>query len=153
VSATYSSLLPGMLLLGVGAGLLMPTCADSVLGSVPPQQAGVGSATYGTSIQIGGAMGVAVIGSLLSTRYVHRIGAALAGSHPPAAILHQITGSLGGALGVAARLGAPAGPLLARAARTAFMSGSHVSIGDGAIVAALAVIVVAVGLPSRPSRG
>ncbi|MGA2470877.1 MAG: DHA2 family efflux MFS transporter permease subunit [Solirubrobacteraceae bacterium] len=152
VSASYSSLLPGMLALGVGAGLLMPTCADSVLGSVPRERAGVGSATYGTSIQVGGAFGVAVIGSLLSTRYVHRITAALASQHVPAAILHEITGSLGGALGVAAHIGPPSGPLLVNAARTAFMSGSHVSIGAGALVAAGAALVVLLTLPSRASE-
>jgi EmrB/QacA subfamily drug resistance transporter len=152
LSATFASILPGMLLLGLGAGLLMPTAADSVLGSLPRQESGVGSATYGVSIQFGGALGVAVIGSMLATRYRHHITASLAGSHVPAAILHTITGSLGGALGVAASVGPPSGPLLAQAARSAFMSGSHVSLAAGAYVVAAAVALVLAALPARPAR-
>ena len=49
--------LPGMLLIGLGAGLLMPTATDAVIGSVPRAEAGVGSATNGVSIQVGGALG------------------------------------------------------------------------------------------------
>jgi EmrB/QacA subfamily drug resistance transporter len=151
-TATFAALLPGMLLLGLGAGLLMPTAADSVLGSVPREESGVGSATYGVSIQVAGALGVAVVGSVLSTRYVHRVTAALAGRHVPATILHTITGSLGGALGVAHSLGGQSGALLAGAAKAAFMSGSNVALAVGAFVAVAAVLLVLAALPSRPEE-
>ena len=148
-SASYAAIVPGMLLLGLGAGLLMPTVADSILGSVPRAEAGVGSATYGVAIQLGGALGVAVIGSMLSTRYQHRLTSALASHHVPAGAFHTITGSLGGALGVASAVGGNAGSLLAHAARSAFMNGSHVSIAAGAVVAGVAALLAFAALPSR----
>jgi EmrB/QacA subfamily drug resistance transporter len=149
VTATYADVLPGLLLVGFGAGLLMPTAADSVLGSIPRAEAGIGSGTYGVAIQVGAALGVAVIGSALSTRYQSHITGALA-SHPvPEPVLHTITGSLGGALGVAAALGGMLGALLAQAARAAFMSGVHLSLGFGALVAGAAALLVLVALPSR----
>jgi EmrB/QacA subfamily drug resistance transporter len=152
-SATYGDVLPGMLLLGLGAGLLMPTAADSVLGSVPRRDSGVGSATYVVAIQVGGAFGVAVIGSMLSTRYRHRITDVLAGHHVPSGVMHTITGSLGGALRVSSVVGGETGSRLADAARAAFMSGTHVSLAAAAIVATVAGLVVLAALPSSPPKG
>ncbi len=149
-SATYGDVVPGLLLLGLGAGLLMPTAADSVLGSVPRRDSGIGSATYVVAIQVGGALGVAVIGSMLSTRYRNQITDALASHHVPADVMHTITGSLGGALGVAQIVGGATGSHLTDAARGAFMSGTHVSLAAAAIVAAVAGLFVLVALPSSP---
>ena len=149
VSATYADLLPGTLLVGFGAGLLMPTAADSVLGSIPRAEAGIGSGTYGVAIQIGAALGVAVIGSALSTRYQTHITGALASHQVPEPVLHTITGSLGGALVVAGALGGVLGALLTHAARASFMSGVHLSLGFGALVAGAAALLALVALPSR----
>ncbi len=148
-SASYGDLVPGMLLVGAGAGLLMPTAADAVLGSLPRTEAGVGSGTYGLAIQVGGALGVAVMGSMLSTRYQQHITSALSSHSVPPAVLHTITGSLGGALGVASAVGGVSGSLLDHAARAAFMSGSHLSQGAGALVAGAAALLVLAALPSR----
>jgi EmrB/QacA subfamily drug resistance transporter len=147
-TVSYDSLLPGMLCLGLASGLLMPTCADAILGAVPRDKAGVGSATYGVSIQTGGSIGVAVIGSIVATRYSHRL-TPLIGHLAPPPILHTITGSLGGALAVAHRLGAPDGPLLAGAARAAFVSADHLSASVSAIIAAAGALLVLVLLPAR----
>ena len=82
-ATTYGEVVPGLLLLGLGAGLLLPTATNSVVGSVPQGDSGVGSATNAVALQVGGALGVAVIGSVLSTRYQERMTAALAGQHVP----------------------------------------------------------------------
>jgi MFS family permease len=84
-STGYGGIVAGMVLLGAGAGLALPTSSGSVVGSVSRQHAGVASATNTTANQVGGALGVAVIGSLLTTRYSGHITAALAGQHLPAA--------------------------------------------------------------------
>ena len=60
------------------------------------------------ALQVGGALGVAVIGSVLATRYQDHMSAALAGRHVPAAAADTILGSLGGALAVAAHAGGAA---------------------------------------------
>ncbi|HTX09205.1 MAG TPA: MFS transporter [Solirubrobacteraceae bacterium] len=150
VSATYPVVLRGMLLAGFGAGLLLPTAANSVLGSIPRAEAGIGSGTYGVAIQLGSALGVAAIGSALSTRYQNHITASVAAYRVPEPVLHTVTGSLGGALGVASAVGGLLGAALAHAARAAFMSGVHLSLGFGAVAAGLAVLMVLAALPSRP---
>ena len=107
VTWTYTDMLPGLILTGIGAALVMPAVSGSVMGSLPRGDTGVGAATNGVFIQVGGALGVAVIGSLLSTRYQDRMTTALASYHLPHAIQNTILGSIGGALGVAARRAVP----------------------------------------------
>jgi EmrB/QacA subfamily drug resistance transporter len=149
-AATYGDILPGLMMIGVGAGLLMPTSTNSVVGSVPQGDAGVGSATNVVAIQVGGALGVAVIGSLLSTRYRNHLSAALVSRHVPTTLMNTILGSLGGALAVAKGVGGATGALLAHAARAAFMSGMNVSLLVGAIVGLGGVVLVLLLMPSRP---
>ena len=111
-----------------------------------------GSASNAVALQVGGALGVAVIGSVLSTRYQDHMTTALAGRHLPAAATQAILGSLGGALAVAARAGGAAGALLAHAARAAFMSGNEIALAVGAAVALGGVVLVLARLPLRVSR-
>jgi EmrB/QacA subfamily drug resistance transporter len=151
-ATTYGTVVPGMLLIGLGAGLLLPTATNSVVGSVPQGDSGIGSASNAVALQVGGALGVAVFGSTLSARYQDRMTAALAGRHVPTTAMQTILGSLGGALAVADRAGGATGALLARVARGAFMSGNKVSLAVGGIVALAGALLVLAGLPSRPSR-
>jgi len=146
---SYGNVVPGLLLLGLGAGLLLPTATNSVIGSVPQGESGIGSAINTMSLQVGGALGVAVIGSVLATRYQNHMSATLAGRHLPTGITHTILGSFGGALDVARSAGGATGALLARAARGAFMSGMEISFLVGAVVALGGVITVLVWLPAR----
>jgi EmrB/QacA subfamily drug resistance transporter len=147
--ATYAEMVPGMLAIGLGAGLLLPTATNSVLGSVPTGDSGVGSATNTVALQVGGALGVAVVGSIMSTRYQDDLGASLSGYHVPGSILQIILGSLGGALTVAARIGGETGAALAHAARVAFLSGSQVGMAVGGTVALVGAVTTLVALPSR----
>ena len=78
VTTTYPDVVPGLLLIGLGAGLLLPTATNSVVGSVPQGDSGMGSASNAVALQVGGALGVAVIGSVLSTRYQDHMTTALA---------------------------------------------------------------------------
>ena len=149
-AAAYPAFVPGMLLIGLGAGLLLPTATNSVIGSVPQGQSGVGSATNAVALQVGGALGVAVIGSVLSARYQSHLTRALAGHYVPASALHAIVGSLGGALTVADTAGGATGALLAHLARAAFMSGNATALAAGAAVALAGALLVLTRLPSRP---
>jgi EmrB/QacA subfamily drug resistance transporter len=152
VTTTYQDVVPGLLLVGLGAGLLLPTATNSVVGSVPQGDSGTGSASNAVALQVGGALGVAVIGSVLSTRYQDHMTRALAGRYLPAATAQTILGSLGGALAVAARAGGATGALLAHAARAAFMSGTEIALAVGAAVAVGGVVLVLARLPLRVSR-
>ena len=149
---TYGSILPGLVLIGLGAGLLLPSATNSVIGSVPQGDSGMGSAANTVALQVGGALGVAVIGSVMLTRYQDHLHAVLVGRRVPASIAQTILGSLGGALGVAASAGGSTGGQLARAARTAFMSGNGVALAVGGAVSLAGAIVVLAALPSGRVR-
>ncbi len=153
VTTTYTGTVAGMILLGVGAGLVIPSGTASVMGSLPRQHTGIGSATNGAFLQIGGALGVAVIGSLLATRYQDHVTAAVAPYHVPQAALATITGSLGGALGVAAHVGGILGAGLAHVARLAFISGMDLGLTAAAVVALASCVLALATLPSRPAAG
>jgi len=150
VDSGYLGILPGLILSGIGAGLAMPSVSGSVIASVPRAETEVGSATNGTFMQIGGATGVAVVGSLLSSRYQSRMSDALAPYHVPAGLRHTILDSVGSALAVAERLGGMVGQMLAGAARSAFISGSDLGMFVAAMVAFSGCVIALVALPSRP---
>jgi hypothetical protein len=151
VSWTYTDTLPGLIMIGIGAALVMPAVSGSVMGSLPRGDTGVGAATNGVGIQIGGALGVAIVGSLLSTRYQDQMTTTLAPYHLPQAIHDTILGSIGGALEVAARVGGATGQLLAHAARSAFISGANLGLLTAAAVVLVSCILALVFLPSRPA--
>ena len=150
VATTYGGVVFGMVLLGVGMGLVIPSATESVMGSLPSGHTGVGSAVNGTFLQAGGALGVAVIGSLMATRYQDRMASALAGYQISGEIMHLITGSVGGALEVASQLGGSLGAALAGAAKSAFVSGMDLGLVTGALCALVGALVVVVFLPNRP---
>jgi dipeptide/tripeptide permease len=149
VSSGFAQALLGMVLLGLGAGLIIAPATASVMGSLPRERAGVGSATNSTALQVGGALGVAVIGSVLSSRYQGSVTPVLAGRSVPAAAVHAILGSIGGALTVAGMAGGKLGHELASAARVAFIDGMHGALLVGAFVVALSAVLVLIALPAR----
>ena len=62
-----------MVLLGGGLGLTTAPATDSIMGVVRPEQAGAGSAVNDATRQIGGTLGVAVVGSIFSTLYIRQL--------------------------------------------------------------------------------
>ncbi|HUN34571.1 MAG TPA: MFS transporter [Trebonia sp.] len=152
VTSTYGDILPGMILLGIGAGLAIPAATGSVMGSLPGGDAGVGSAANGAFLQTGGALGVAVMGSLLSTRYTSDVNAALAPYHVPPTIAAMIRGSLGGAEQVASRAGGQLGTELTRLAQGAFVSGMDLALAVAAPVALCGCLLALTVLPPRHQR-
>jgi EmrB/QacA subfamily drug resistance transporter len=131
---------------GTGMGLVMPPATDSIMGSLPLAKAGVGSAMNDTTRMVGGALGVAVLGSVLASGYGSAIEPALRGIHPQIA---QAAGdSIGGASTVAAQLG-PQGKGLLDAARSSFIQGMGDAVRVGVGAAALGALLVLLFLPAR----
>jgi len=104
---------------GLGIGLSMPPATTVVMASVPAGKAGIGSSMGDTSRQVGGAFGVAILGSLLKASYVSQLEDVLPAGLTAAQRAAAEAG-LGGALAVAAGMG-PQGAALAQAAREAFV--------------------------------
>ena len=150
VHSTYRDILPFLVLIGAGVGLALAPSTESVLGSLPKEEAGVGSASSDTSMQIGGALGVAVLGTALAIRYTNVMTPLLAHRDIPAGVDQLILGSLGGALAVAQRAPGTLGEELADAARRGFISGMDLGLIIAAVVVGVAGVVVLAVLPNRP---
>lgn len=150
VHGGYLDAFPAFMLMGAGVGLTFAPCTEAVMGAVPLERAGVGSATNGAALQIGGAVGVGVLGSLLNTRYQGHLAPLLAHHAMPATVHALITGSLGGALAVAQTVGGTLGHALAVAARAAFVDGMDLAVAVAAGVVGAAALVVLALLPDRP---
>ncbi|MFJ8656112.1 MFS transporter [Streptomyces rochei] len=122
----YPLLGAALLVVGVGAGLSFTVTADVILSSVPKEQAGAASAVSETAYELGAALGIAVLGSIVTGVYRDFTGPA---GTPAAA--HE---SLGGAVEVAAHLPGPTAGALLDAARQAFVDGLALAAGVGAAV-------------------
>lgn len=131
---------------GTGMANVVPPTTESIMSSLPPERAGVGSAVSNTFRQVGGALGVAILGSVLSSVYRHGLGDALSGLPEPARA--EAAESIAGAYGVADQAGAGA-PALIEAADRAFVGAMHWAAAGSAVVAAAGVAVVFVFLPRR----
>lgn len=150
VHGTYMDALPAFMCLGVGVGLAFAPCTEAVMGAVPLERSGIGSATNSAALQVGGASGVAVLGSLLNSRYKQDVAPVLAGRAMPTEVHSIILGSLGGALAVAGEVGGTLGKALASVARGAFVDGLDLAVVVAAVVVGIAAFVVLIVLPNRP---
>jgi EmrB/QacA subfamily drug resistance transporter len=136
-----------LFVLGLSMGSVMAPATDSVMGSVPPAKAGVASAMNDVTRQVGGALGVAIVGSLIDTIYTSRIGDAAAAL--PEILRGPVEASIGGADAVAARLPSPAGAHLASTAADAFTTAMGYGLLTAAAVAVIGAGIVAWRLPAR----
>ncbi|MDX3368039.1 MFS transporter [Streptomyces sp. ME02-6987-2C] len=122
----YPLLGAALLVVGLGAGFAFTVTADVILSSVPGEQAGAASAVSETAYELGAALGIAVLGSIVTGVYRDFTGPA---GTPDAA--HE---SLGGAVEAAAHLPGSAGEALLDSARQAFVDGLTLAAGVGAAV-------------------
>jgi Na+/melibiose symporter-like transporter len=137
------------IILGLGFGLTMAPITESIMGSLPRAQAGAGSAMNSTVMQVGGALGVAIIGSVLSAGYRSSVDQVMAGHAVPAWVAQIIRSSVGGALEVAHQAGGSLGHALAAAADHGFIHGMNMAMGVACAVAVLGAITVLAFLPAR----
>jgi hypothetical protein len=132
---------------GFGVGVAITPATDAIMGALPKEQAGVGSAVNDTTREVGGAIGIAVLGSVFSAVYSAHMGD-VAATLPGAAGV-AARDSIGGALAVAEQVGGAAGAAISTAARSAFVDGMAAAslIGVGFAVAGVAVALA--WLPAR----
>lgn len=145
-SSSYLVLVLALVLLGAGMSVTVAPATGSIMGSVPLAKAGVGSAVNDTTRELGGALGIAVLGSIVNSVYRSRID--LDGLGLPAPAVEAATESIGAANGVAATLGEAGGAVADRAAG-AFTEAFNVSSGVSVGIAVVAAIAVAATLSRR----
>ena len=136
------------MLLGVGMAHVMAPATDSIMGSLPRAKAGVGSAMNDTTRQVGGALGVAILGSVLSSRYGTRIAELLPGLPPK--VVDAASNNVGEAIGFSnSPAGRPFATQIADASKDAFVHGLHTSVLLAAGVILVAAVGVLLWLPAR----
>ena len=132
---------------GVGMANIMPPATTAIMASLPPQRAGVGSAVNNTVRQVSGALGVAILGSVLSVQYRDEITPHLTGL--PDAAREAAGESIGATVGAAAQAGPQALAQIQPIADHAFVNAMHVAAGFSTAVALLATVLVFRFLPKR----
>lgn len=134
-------------LMGAGMAHVMTPTSVVIMQALPREKAGSASALSNTFRQVGGALGIAVLGSVLSTAYRSGVEDELA--FLPEGARHTAGSSIEATLAVAGRMGADGGSSLAWAARDAFLDAMHVTAVWGAGIAVLGAVVTLLFLPGR----
>jgi DHA2 family multidrug resistance protein-like MFS transporter len=143
----------GTVVFSLGLAPLFTLTTDLIVGSAPPERAGAAAAISETSAEFGGALGIALYGSIGVAVYRSIMADALPAGVPPDAAEAALA-TLGGAVATAAQLRGQLGPALAEAAREAFMQGLRVSAAISVLGAlALAAFTVVALRNSRPGGG
>jgi EmrB/QacA subfamily drug resistance transporter len=152
-TTSYGTLASQMVLYGLSLGLVTGPATEAILGAVPKEQAGVGSAVNDATRLIGGTLGVAIMGSVYASVYATHAAAAAPSALPHAAA-RAVSSSVGAALQLAGRLQAEGHGQLAGAVTRAALPAFHSGLVVGCLVAAgvaLAGALAAVAwLPAQP---
>jgi DHA2 family multidrug resistance protein-like MFS transporter len=136
----------GWSLWAFGGSAAATLTTGTILGSAPPERAGSVSALAQTGTELGGALGIAILGSLGTAIYRASVDAALPADISPE-LAATARDTLGGALGAASQLADPAAAAtLVQAAQSALTTGVQVTSAAGAVISLLAAIIVAVYL-------
>jgi EmrB/QacA subfamily drug resistance transporter len=152
VDVSYGSFVIAMCIVSLGIGFTMAPSTNSVMGSVPVDQSGIGSAVNSTVRQIGGALGVAVLGTILNSTYISRINAVAWPPQLPAQAIDTIRGSIQGANAVAQNVQSQSpqlAQLITDTAHKAFTSGSEHALVVAAIIMAITAVATLFILPSK----
>jgi Na+/melibiose symporter-like transporter len=149
VNSSYGAVLVALMMLGLGISLTMAPATESIMGSLPKEKAGVGSAVNDTTRQVGGALGVAVLGSVLSSGYASRIAGAVGNHSLTTSVAGAARDSVGGAINAGHQVGGQAGQALVVAARQSFVGAMRPTMLIAAGVTLVGALIVLAFLPAH----
>ena len=141
-----------MVLLGGGLGLTFAPATEAIMGSLSADKAGIGSAVNDTTRELGGTLGVAIVGSVFASVYSSRIDSASALTALPADVRSTMKQSTAAAYKVIGQLPAAQAAGVRDAVNHAFLGGMQIGSLVCAAIALAAAVVVAVLLPARARR-
>jgi EmrB/QacA subfamily drug resistance transporter len=147
IASGYGHVIVSIMILGSGMALAMTPATESIMGSLPLAKAGVGSAMNDTTRQIGGALGVAILGSVFASAYTATLQPWLAGLSANTAMAAQ--SSVGAAIAIGNQVGGVAGIALVTASKSAFIHAMDRGLAVGAFVALVGAVVALLWLPKR----
>ena len=151
-STPYLEIAVQMVLLGAGLGLTTAPGTESIMGSLSADKAGVGSAVNDTTRELGGTLGVAIVGSVFASIYSGRLADAPAVQALPEETRAVMGESMAAAQQVIAQLPPSSAPAIRNAVETAFLDGQWIGSLVAAGIALAAAAVVAVLLPARAKQ-
>ena len=146
-ATSYLEIAAQMVVLGTGMGLTTAPATESIMGAVPSAKAGVGSGINDTTRELGGTLGVAVIGSVFASLYARGFDGA-----PQGLPVGSAEDSIGAAIAIAQQLGGAPGEALRQLATAGFYDGLQAGCLVAAGVCALGSLAAAILLPSRPAE-
>jgi EmrB/QacA subfamily drug resistance transporter len=150
VTASYwGTVIVAMVLMAAGLGLVTGPATEAIMGALPPGKSGAGSAVNDTTREVGGTLGVAIVGSVMNSAYGAHVFTALTALGASAAAAHQAGSSVTAGLAVAGHFPAPVRAAAAEAVRTTFMTGLHRGSLVAAGTALAAALLALVFLPAR----
>ncbi len=147
VTVEYSDLLLAMITFGIGLAFILAVATDTVLGVVPKARAGAASAISETATELGGALGIAILGSALGALYRNEL---VVPAGVPAEAAEPIRDTLGGAVQVAAQLPPEQGAVVLNSAKEAFVDGLQLTMLCSAGLMALLAISALFSLRGVP---
>jgi MFS transporter, DHA2 family, multidrug resistance protein len=143
-------LVTGSVVLSVGLAPVFTLITTIVIGSAPPQRAGVASAMSETATELGGALGIAVFGSIGSAVYRHAVAGAMPAAVPAPAV-QAARDTLGGAVSAAADLPTRLADMTLHTARAAFTESLNTVAAISAVAAGVLALACAILLRRRPT--
>jgi len=150
VDASYLSIAIAMSITSLGMGLTMSPATNSVMGSIPVSQSGIGSAMNNTTRQVGAALGVAILGSILNATYLAWIDAVSWPAQLPAEAMEAIRNSIQGAHIVAQQVPVPQlAQMIIDQSNEAFTAGSADALLVATVILAITAVITLIILPSR----
>jgi EmrB/QacA subfamily drug resistance transporter len=149
VHTAYPALALAVAIMGAGMGLVMAPASTTIMTTVPAHQAGAGSAINDTIREVGGALGIAIIGSLAAAVYRSRLAPVLATAHAPGPVAHLATSSVAAADSIGRHVGGLQGSELVGAAHSAFVNAMAMGMRVAAGVALVSAIGAVFALPRR----
>jgi hypothetical protein len=148
----WGPIIISMITLCAGVALVQSPATEAVMGALPPSKAGAGSAVNDTTREVGGTIGVAVVGSVMATLYAPHTEHRLAELGLPDTATQAARHSLLSGLQVAAGSGDRAGEV-ALAVRHSFVDGVHAGSWAAAAACVLGAVAAALFLPARAANG
>ncbi|MEU1405753.1 MFS transporter [Streptomyces sp. NPDC005728] len=156
--SAYTDFLAPLLMLGFAIGLSLSPATDTIMGSFPESELGVGGGANDTALELGASLGIAILGSLLATSYKDKL-TDLVGGHLPAAALDIAKDSVGGGLAVAGQVAKTPGggpqqaQTLVAAVHESFAHAIAQTSLIGAVIMAAGTLIVIAVLPGRKAAG
>lgn len=146
IDSTYGDLVISFIVQGFGMGLMLAPAMDAVMESLPRADVGIGSAINNALRQVGGTLGVAIMGSAISYYYEGEVESRLANAQPK--MVETIQQSIGAAKQIAFKLEMPMKEHVLLHAGEAFLGGMKIALMIAVILVALGIITTLLFLPS-----